>query len=181
MAMTDATAYVHGTGATAFGAISLAAGVYGDALCRSGAAYSALELDLGAPGSASSWPYVSQFPSLTEKGYPASGYSQAESVGNAGVQWGLHIQVMSAFNTLTNIVFYVCSSATTAATYSANEIARRTLTLAQLAIVGAHYFIPINSQQVLEFNRFYADDSAGSNPTTGTIIAWFGPRTGDEL
>ena len=181
MAMTDGCLYIHGTGSSAFGAISYASGIYGDSLCRAGAAYSALELDLGAPGSASSWPYVSQFPSLTEKGYSASGYTQAEAIGAGGVPWGLHIQVMSAFNTLTNIVFYVCSAATTAATYSANEIARRTLTLAQLAIVGAHYIIPVNPTQVLEFNRFYADDSAGSNPTLGTIIAWFGPRTGDEL
>ena len=174
--ITDNCFYIHGTGASAFGAISYAAGVYGDSLCYSGDQYSALELDLGAPGSASSYPYVSQFPSLTEKSYT----NPPEVVGVGGIEWGLHIQVMSAFNTLTTILFYVCSSATTAATYSSNEIARRTLTLAQLEVLGAHYFIPVNPYQVLEFNRFYADVSS-SNPTTGTIIAWFGPRTGSEI
>lgn len=176
----DAKLFIHGTGATQ-GAISLAAGVYGDSLCYAGDAYSALELDLGAPGSASSYPYVSQFPSLAEQAYPAAGYPQPETF-ETGVPWGLHIQVMSAFNTLTTILFYVLTSAATAALYNtaANVLNQRTLTLAQLAVVGACYFIPVNMGQVLEFNRFYADVSS-SNPTTGTIIAWYGPRLGATL
>ena len=67
--ITDATLFVHGTGTVAFGALSVTAGVYGDSCCSSASQYSNLELDFGAPGSAGSYPYVSQFPSLTEKGY----------------------------------------------------------------------------------------------------------------
>jgi len=182
MALTDAQLFVHGTGSTAGGAISVSAGVYGDTLGYAGSAYSNVELDFGAPGSASSYPYVSQFPGYTEAAYNAAGYSQAESVGAGGVPWGLHIQVMSAFNTLTTLTIDICTSATTGATYNStgNPIASRVLSLAQLIILGAHYFIPVNPTQVLEFLRFYAV-VASSNPTTGTIIAWFGPRTGDEM
>lgn len=176
--ITDAKLFIHGTGA-AQGAISYDAttGIYGDSLCYAGDAYSALELDLGAPGSASAWPYVSQFPSLTEQGYTGPA-----GVFDSGVPWGLHLQVMSAFNTLTTILFYVLTNAATAALYStaANILNERTLTLAQLAVVGAHYFIPVNVAQVLEFNRFYADVTS-SNPTTGTLIAWYGPKFGGEL
>lgn len=175
--MTDNCLYVHGTGASAFGPISYAAGIYGDSFLYAGAAYSALELDFGAPGSASSYPYISQFPSLTEKGYT----NPPEVIGVGGVPWGLHIQIMSAFNaSLTSSVITVCSSATTAATYSSNAIATRTLTIAQMAVVGACYFIPVNPYQVLEFNRFYGT-AAGGNPTTGTILAWYGPICGSEI
>ena len=176
--ITDATLFVHGTGASAFGAISYAAGVWGDAVCHSATQYSNLELDLGAPGSASSYPYVSQFPSLTEKAYT----NPPEVVGVGGVPWGLTIQVMSAFNTLTSISFQICTSATTGATYNggANPIATRVLTLAQLQVLGASYFIHVNPLQLLEFTNFYAALTGGA-ASTGTILAWFGPRQGWEI
>ncbi len=174
----DIALYVHGTGSTAFGPLTNSSGVFGDALCRSGSAYSNLELDFGAPGSASTYPYVSNFPSYAEKGYS----NPPEVVGTGGVPWGLTIQVMSAFNTLASINFEICTSSSTGATYNGtgNPIASRVLTLAQLEVVGAAYFIPVNPQQVLEFMNFYAA-LTGSDPTTGTIIAFFGPRQGGEL
>jgi hypothetical protein len=176
----DAKLFIHGTGA-AQGAISLASGIYGDTICYSTHEYSALELDFGAPGSASSYPYVTNFPSLAEQAYPAASKPQAETF-ETGVPWGLHIQIMSAFNTMTSILFDVLTSAATAALYSvaANIIAARTLTLAQMQVVGACYFIPVSMGQVLEFNRFYAY-LTGSAPSTGTIIAWYGPRLGATL
>ena len=173
--LTDGALYIHGTGATAFGPISLAAGIFGDVLCQAGTQYSNLELDFGAPGSAATYPYVSQFPGYTEQGYT----NPPVQVGVGGVPWGLHIQIMSAFNTLQSVNFIVCTSATTAAT-STGAVASRSLTLAQMAVVGACYFIPCNPSQVLEFLRFQAV-LTGSNATLGTILAWFGPLSGGVL
>lgn len=173
MPVTDAVLYVHGTGTSAYGPISLSGTTYGDAFGASGSQYSNLELDFGTPGTGSPL----NFPSYTEKAYT----TPPENVGASVVQFGLHIQVMSAFNTLTSINFQVCTSSATAALFnsSPNPIAARTLTLAQLGVLGAHYFIPVNFGSVLEFLRFYGAVT-GSNPTTGTIIAWFGPPTGGE-
>jgi hypothetical protein len=64
-------------------------------------------------------------------------------------------------------------------TASPNPIGDRVLTLAQLQVAGAHYYIPFVNSAVLEFLRFYAAIT-GSNPTLGTIVAYFGPRTGNE-
>jgi hypothetical protein len=178
--ITDAMLFVHGTGTSGQGAISLAAGVYGDALCAAASQYSNVTLDFGAPGSASSYPYVSQFPSLTEAGYPAAGYSIAEMQAS-GVPWGLHLQVMSAFNTLGSLAISVNSGSTSDPTYTSNPIAGpRTLTLTQLGVLGACYFIPVDIAQVLRYINFYAA-LTGSPPSQGTVIAWFGPRVGGTI
>jgi hypothetical protein len=140
--------------------------------------YSNIELDFGAPNTGGTYPYLTQFPSLSEKGYTFP----PEVVGDGGVELGLHIVVNGVFNNLTSINFQVCTSATTGAAYnvSPNPIASRTLTLAQLQIPGAHYFIPVNFASVLEFLRFYAA-LTGTAATAGTVIAWFGPKTGGEM
>lgn len=149
----------------------------GDPICAAGSQYSNLELDFGAPNNGGSYPWLSQFPSQAEKTYT----SPPEIVGQGGVQFGLHIIVDSEFNLLTSINFEVVTSATTNALFNAapNPIAARTLTLAQLQVVGAHYFIPVSGAAVLEFLRFYAA-LAGTDPTAGTITAWYGPTTGGE-
>jgi hypothetical protein len=177
MPVTDILGYFHGTGTSGTGSPTNTAGVYGDAVCAAGSQYSNLELDFGAPSSGASYPYLPQFPSLSEKGYT----SPPEVVGGGNVELGVHIVVGSAFNTLTSINFEVCTSATTAALVGSapNPIAARTLTLAQLAVLGAHYFIPVQGVAVLEFLRWYAA-LTGSDPTTGTILSWWGPRTGGE-
>jgi hypothetical protein len=82
-----------------------------------------------------------------------------------------------AFDTLTSITLDVCSNTTTNAT---TIIASRPLTLAQMAVVGAHYFLGVNTQQVLEFLRAHGT-LTGSNNVSGTCSMWFGPRTGGEL
>ena len=177
MPVTDALMYVHGTGASQGPITGLNTSTVGDPLCASGSQYSNLELDFGAPNTGANYPYLPQFPSLTEKGYTFP----PEVVGDGGVEMGWHIVVGSAFNTLTSITIEACTSATTAAAYNAspNPIASRTFTLAQLEVVGAHYFIPVNPASMLEFNRWYAA-LTGSDPTTGTIVSWFGPKTGGE-
>lgn len=177
MPITDVLAYVHGTGTSAYGPPTNTAGVYGDALCAAGSQYSNLELDFGAPLSGSAYPYLPAFPSLTEKGYT----SPPEVMGDGGISFGLNITVGQSFNTLTSINFEVCTSATTAALVGSapNPIAARTLTLAQL-VAGASFFIPVNPVACLEFLRFYAS-LTGSDPTTGTVLAWFGPKSGGQL
>ena len=173
MPVTDAVLYVHGTGTSAYGPITLSGSTYGDTIGASGSQYSNIELDFGTPGTGSPL----NFPSYVERAYT----TPPVVVGGNTVPFGLHIQVMSAFNTLTSINFEVCTSATTAALVgsSPNPIAARTLTLAQLGVLGAHYFIPVSFGACLEFLRFYAAVT-GSNPTLGTITAWFGPATGGE-
>ena len=165
MPVTDALAFVHGTPTVPV------------AICHSASEYSASELDFGVPATGAATPYLTEFPSATEKGYTFP----PEVVGAGGVEWGLHIIVGAAFDTLTDINFQVCTSATTNALYSVagNVIAARDLSLAQLQVVGAHYFVPVNQAAVKEFLRFYAA-LTGSAASNGTIAAWFGPRTGGE-
>lgn len=149
----------------------------GDIICQAGSQYSNNELDFGPPSSGGTYPFLPQFPSLTEKTYTFP----AEVVGNGGVDFGLHIIVTGAFNTLTSVNFEVVTSATTGALVgsSPNPIAARTLTLAQLQVIGAHYYIPVSGAAVLEFLRFYAA-LTGSDPTVGSIVSWYGPKTGGE-
>lgn len=148
----------------------------GDAI-GTASGYSNIEIDFGAPSTGASYPYLSEFPSLTEKTYTFP----AEVVGNGGVDWGLHIVVSGYVNNLTSINFEVVTSATTAALFNAgnNPIAARTLTLAQLQVVGAHYYVPLAGAAVLEFLRAYMVLS-GTAATAGTAVMWFGPKTGGE-
>jgi hypothetical protein len=171
MPITDAVPWFHGTGATQ-GPVTNTAGVLGDALCAAGSQYCNLELDFGAPAAGTAFPYISQFPSLSEKGYTFP----PEVVGDGGVQFGVHLVVGQSFNTLTSILFNVVSAATTAATTPI--IAARSLTLAQL-VINTHYWIPVTGVSVLEFLRWDAV-LTGSNPTLGTIMSWWGPKTGGE-
>jgi hypothetical protein len=185
MPATDSVLYVHGAGsAAAYGPITNSGGTYGDAITyvgtnyvASGSGYSNIELDFGAPSTGSTYPYLAEFPSLYEKVYTFP----PEVVGDGGVELGLHIIINSTFNNLTTVNFQVVTSAATAALVtSANDpIAARTLTLAQMQVAGAHYFTPVNFASVLEFLRFYAAPTGGT-PTQGTIVAWFGPKTGGE-
>jgi hypothetical protein len=150
----------------------------GDTLCYSGSQYSNIELDFGAPNSGGNYPWLPQLPSLTQKGYT----NPAEQPGNGGAQYGVVITVTAAFNTLTSINFEVCTSSTASALVgsSPNPIAARTLTLAQLQVIGARYWIPVSGFQVLEFLRVYAAIT-GSNPTLGAVTMYWGPIEGGLL
>ena len=158
-------------------ALTFAPNTAGDSFCASGSAYSNLEIDFGAPSSGASFPWVPGFPSLTEKGYTAPN----AAVGQGGVQFGVHIIVTAPTNLLTSVNFEVCTSSTTAALYSAspNPIAARSLTLAQLQVSGAHYFIPVSGSAVLEFLRVYMA-LTGTDPTIGTLFMYWGPASGGE-
>ena len=147
----------------------------GDAFGASGSQYTNLELDFGAPNSGAAYPWLPQFPSLTEKGYTFP----AEIPGNGGAEFGMHIIVTSPFNTLTSVNFEAVTSATAGALIATGVIASRSLTLAQLQVVGAHYYFAVPQGAVLEFLRGYGAVT-GSNPTFGTIVWYYGPRTGGE-
>ena len=148
----------------------------GDAI-GTASGYSNVEIDFGAPNSGGVFPNLVQFPSLTEKGYTFP----PEVVGFGGVDSGVHIIVTGYVNNLTSINFEVCTSAATNATYNStgNPIASRSLTLAQLQVVGAHYFIPVPGSAILEFLRVYMA-LTGTAATAGTAVMWFGPRVGGE-
>lgn len=65
--------------------------IVGDAWLAAGSQYSNLELDFGAPNAGLAYPWLTEFPSLTEKGYTFP----PEVVGEGGTQFGIHILVMS--------------------------------------------------------------------------------------
>ena len=134
-----------------------------------------LEIDFGAPNPGTSNPLISAFPSLTEKGYSYP----PEVVGDGGIPFGVHIVVSGPVygNSLTSIAFNVESASTTNAT---NIIATRSLTIAQLQVQGAHYWIPVPGNSVLEFLRWNAVNTPANNGYVGSIYSWWGPKLGGE-
>ena len=134
-----------------------------------------LEIDFGAPNPGTSNPFISAFPSLTEKGYSYP----PEVVGDGGIPFGVHIVVSGPVygNSLTSIAFNVESASTTNAT---NIIATRSLTIAQLQVQGAHYWIPVPGNSVLEFLRWNAVNTPANNGYVGSIYSWWGPKCGGE-
>lgn len=151
--------------------------IQGDPLVASASQYSNLELDFGAPNTGGAYPWIPAFPSLNQKGYTFP----AEHPGAGGTEYGVHIVVTAPFLALTSINFQVLTSAATNALFSVatNIIAQRALTLAQLQVVGADYFIPVPQAVVLEFMRWYAA-LTGSAATAGNIVSYWGPRMGGE-
>jgi hypothetical protein len=152
----------------------------GDLIGVGGAAQeSNLELDFGPPVTGLAYPWLPAFPSLAEKAYTFP----PEVVGDGGIEMGLHILITGPISPGSGNTggarVDVQSNATTGAT---SVIASRTFTQAQLAVAGAHYFIPVNLVAVLEFLRFLWTNlaTAATVNFTGSIVAWFGPKTGGE-
>ncbi len=175
--MYDTLFFIHGMGSGGVtGVVTNWAGALGDPVCRSDSQYSNGSWDQGgAIAAASSYPYIQQFPSYIEEGYTFP----PEILGQGGIVFGLHIRIMTAFDNFTTILVHCCSGSSANPTYTANEIVARNFTLAQWQAAAAHYFIPLNLSQVLEYNQAYFD-LTGSAPTTGTIIAYYGPLEGGE-
>jgi len=182
MPISDALLYVHGTGNNYNNSSSISNnnGVYGDLLLNAANnQYSNMEIDFGAPGNGSAFPYIGQFPSLYEKN--STGMPPV-TVGAGGVAFGCHVVIEQAFNNnIGNTTFTVCTANVTNATNSGNNaIASRTFSYAQMQAAGAHYFIPVNPASVLEFLRWQAVASSANNALAGTIVSWFGPPSGGE-
>lgn len=171
------TYFVNNSQTVSSAALMATPNTIGDSFGLAGSQYSNNEIDFGAPNSGGAFPSIPQFPSLTEKTY----VFPAEVVGQGGVDMGLHIIVTAAFNTVTSIAFSAVTAPTTGALISNTPgiVATRTLTLAQLQVVGAHYYIPVQLSTLQEFLRGYGA-LTGSDPTIGAITMWFGPRTGGE-
>ena len=163
MPVTDALAWLHGT-------LSTPSNVF----TSTTADYSDNELDFGATVAGTSSPYLPQFPSRNEAAYTFP----PEVPGPGGIEVGVHIIIGAAIvpGSASSATVNVLSNSTSSAT---SIIATRTFTLAQLAVAGAHYFIPVNLASVLEFLRLNFIGVAAV-VTSGTAYAWFGPRTGGE-
>ena len=149
----------------------------GDLLCVGATSQqSNMELDFGAPNSGATFPWISAFPSLNEKGYTFP----PEVVGDGGVQFGVHIVITGPVYgaaTVGSIRFDVETGAATGAT---TIIASRTLTTAQLQVAGAHYWIPVAQVSVLEFLRWNATITGTVNGYVGSIVSWWGAKCGGE-
>jgi hypothetical protein len=163
MPVTDALTALHGTPTTP-----------SDVFTSTTADYSDYELDFGAANDGSTSPYIPAFPSRTEAAYTFP----PEIPGPGGVEFGVHLIIGAAIvpGSASACTVNVLSDATTAAT---TIIATRTLTLAQVGVAGAHYFIPVNMAMVA---RFLRANFIGVTDvvTSGTGFAWFGPKTGGE-
>lgn len=134
------------------------------------------EIDFGPPNPGTASPFISAFPSLTEKVYTYP----PEVVGDGGTPFGVHIVVSGPVYgaaTVGSIRFDVESDSTTNAT---TVIASRTLTSAQLQVQGAHYWIPVPGNSVKEFLRWLATVTGSVNGYVGSIYSWWGPKCGGE-
>jgi hypothetical protein len=165
MPQTDSIQWLHGTPSAASNVFTATATTD----------YSDNELDFGAPATGGSYPYLPEFPSLTEKGYTFP----PEVVGNGGVEMGIHLAISAPVLVTGGMTAGVVNALTSATTGATTVIASRTFTPAQLAIAGAHYFIPVSGAAILEFLRcnFVATSFAADS---GTAWAWYGPKTGGE-
>ena len=92
-----------------------------------------------------------------------------------GADVGLHMVINESFNTLTSVMLTVAHGAATAPT---TVLVSRYFVLADL-VAGKHYYVPM-PPSVLRYVRALFD-LTGSNPTTGKVCMWIGPRTGGEL
>lgn len=163
MPVTDALNWLHGTAATPSNILTSTTSDYSD-----------YELDFGAPLSGAAYPYLPEFPSIAEKGYTFP----PEVVGEGGVVMGVHLVIGAAVvpGSATAGTINVASGASSSATAI---IASRTLTLAQLAVAGAHYFIPLAGASLLRFLRINLLGVTAA-VTSGTGYAWYGPKCGGE-
>ena len=165
MPVTDAIAWLHGTPATPANIFTSTSSQIGDKV-----------LDLGAALDGTSSPYIPRFPSRTEEGYTLP----PEVVGDGGIEVGIHLIISTACTVGSGMTAGVVNASIGSADTLLTTIASRTFTLAQLAVVGAHYFIPLNAAALtlryLGVQMVATTDAAGA----GTGVLWFGPKTGGE-
>jgi hypothetical protein len=166
MPVTDAINWLHGTPATPVAAFTstAATGNISDKV-----------LDFGLTATGATTPFLPEFPSITEKGYTFP----PEVVGDGGVELGVHIVIAVAIATGAGMTLGTVIVSTGAADTVGTTITSGTFTLAQLAVAGAHYFVPVNPARILRFLACYFQATTGV-ANAGTIYAWFGPKTGGE-
>jgi hypothetical protein len=99
---------------------------------------------------------------------------------NGAIRTGLHVVVTEAYNgPMTSATIFINTSATNAL-ITGTVLTERVFTVAQLAVLGAHYFIPLppggaaSAPNILEFLAA-GITVAGGTPTTGSVDMWFGP------
>jgi hypothetical protein len=165
MPVTDAITWLHGTPATPANIFTSTSSQLGDKV-----------LDLGASVSGSAYPYLPEFPSRNEQAYTFP----PEVVGDGGIEMGIHLIVSTACTVGSGCTGGTVNASIGAADTLLTTVASRVFTLAQLAVVGAHYFIPVNPAAInlryLGVQMIATTDAVGA----GTGVLWFGPKTGGE-
>ena len=171
MGMSDILGWVHGAADRSTG--TLVPVVFG----TSGYTYSEDQLDMGTMTAPST-------PALAVSGAPAGIPALFPSISNSANRIGLHVVITQAYTVgsgCTGGDIWITTSATQANTATPTLVACRRFTLAQLAILGAHYFIPMppmgNSavQTYLRFLAAYFGTIGGYAPAAGGAELWFGP------
>jgi hypothetical protein len=154
MGMSDYLGWIHGKADRSTGTLVPVR------LVTAGTTYSEDQLDFGAAVS----------------GAPAEIASLFPNIANGAIRIGLHIVITEAYNSpMTSATIFINTSATNALT-TGTVLTERVFTVAQLAVLGAHYFIPLppGSANILEFLAA-GITVAGGTPTTGSVEMWFGP------
>jgi hypothetical protein len=162
MGMSDYLGWIHGKADRSSG--SLVPVVFG----TSGALYSEDQLDFGAAVS----------------GAPAEIAALFPSIANGAIRVGLHIVITQAYTIgsgCTGGDIWIVTSATQANTATPTFVTGRRFTLAQLAVLGNHFFIPLppmgktSDPTLLEFVAAYFSTLGGYAPAAGGCEMWFGP------
>jgi hypothetical protein len=92
-------------------------------------------------------------------------------VGKGG-KFGFHVVVTQAYTDLASgMIIWILHGA---ATSPDTKLIGRFLSVTQLAVLGAHYFIPAPPGTLLQFARL-KHAPANENATLGKITTWFGP------
>jgi hypothetical protein len=166
MPVTDALLLLHGTLATP-------GTLFGTDTNQHATAY---VLNFGAAASGASYPYLPEFPSIAEKGYSFP----PEIVGDGGVEMGVHLVISTAVigtsGGMTAGTLFVGTGSTDSVS---TTIAQRTLTITQLGVAGAHYFIPVPVASIVQYLGCFQQATTHA-ADSGTGIIWFGPKTGGE-
>jgi len=163
MPMSDYLAWIHGKADRSTGALVPVR------LVTAGTAYSEDQLDFGTATAATT----------STAGTP--GVSNLLGMfSNGAIRMGLHVIITEAYNSpMTSATIFINTSATNAQT-TGTVLTERAFSVTQLAVLGAHYYIPLppggtpNSPNILEFLAA-GITVAGGTPTTGSVEMWFGP------
>jgi hypothetical protein len=107
-------------------------------------------------------------------GAPCEIASLFPNIASGAIRIGLHMVITLAFNVLSVASVGINTSATNALT-TGTVLTTRTFTLAQLIVLGAHYFIPLppGPANILRYLAAYVTPTGTA--TTGSVEMWFGP------
>ena len=93
---------------------------------------------------------------------------------------GIHLVISVAVVATSGLTAGVVNASIGTADTLLTTIASRTLSAAQLAVTGAHYFIPVPVSAMID--RYFGVQMVATTHVadSGTGVMWFGPKTGGE-